>query len=68
MKVRNGRSRYRNRHKKEMTRKSGASMGKNRVVRKVFDNKPEGRRNVGRPSLSCLENRKKYSRKLKVKS
>ena len=38
-------------------------LNKNRVVKKIFDNKPEGRRKTGRPSLRWWRSGKRLENK-----
>jgi hypothetical protein len=42
-------------------------MDQRRVVKKIFDRKPEGRRKVSRPRLRWLDDVENYLRVMKVK-
>jgi hypothetical protein len=42
-------------------------MDQGRVVKKIFDSKPEGRRKVGRPRLRWLDDVKNDVRVMKIK-
>ena len=42
-------------------------MGRGKIVKTIFESKPEGRRRMGRPRLRWLEDVEKDLREMKVK-